>query len=406
MNTFDVQTFASADTQQQNDILDQLRDQGDLFPLLAELLERAVTDQPLWFLSAYSGYASLRYAESRQDWKLFRPAFRRFICDYAELPADEGRLAVAPLIEEYGLDIKPKAFDKMADAIAAETVANGGPSVWQQIMALVNLARLLPESSDGHIEAEPILGLALEHMLSSRRLLKVVHIWDEVWKRIPLVDSDLYYHDSRLRRAILDQNIDHAFRLVAATIKSGLPAEEVVGHFIKATYDIDFSESEQMLLLPAGLMAVLAQGWEPMSQEFQHAMARFIYDVMHFERSDDRDRIEYEQISLIKSREILIDFRKTFLQSIFLQAWGIAEYAFVHGFEASEVLDEVYRVVAAIGEDAVQNSYALMMLWNASELVNRLDEEYSLYILAFAIRHLVRMPKIKGMLDPFPDELE
>lgn len=405
MNTFDLQTFAAADTEQQNEVLDRLRDHNDLFPLIGELLERAACSQPLWFLSGYSSFASLRYAEGRQDWKLFRPAFRRLLCDYADLPRDEGRLKVAPLVAEYVLKADPKDFAGVTHAILEETIANGGPSLWQQILALAHLAKVLPEKSDQQIDIEPILGMALEHMLSSRRLLKVVHIWDEVWKRMPLVDSDLYYHDSRLRRAILDQNIDHAFRLVAATIKSGLSAEEVVGHFIKAIYDIDFSEPEQMILLPAAMVAVLAQGWDPRSLQFQHAMARFVYDAMHFERSE-RDRIEYEKISLIKSREILIDFRKSFLQGIFLQAWGIAEYAFVHGFEAAEVLDEVYRVVAAVGEEAVQNSQAHMMLWNASKLVGQLDEEYALYILAYAIRFLVRIPKIKGKLDPFPDELE
>ena len=74
-------------------------------------------------------------------------------------------------------------------------------------------------------------------------------------------------------------------------------------------YDIDFSNPDEMIAIPFALQALSEQSWNPKSREFQYAMARLTYDVMHYERSN-KERLLYEEISLLKSREILIDFRK------------------------------------------------------------------------------------------------
>lgn len=400
--------FAQAERPLQDAVLESLHRSGELMPLFAEASAMVPFDGGYNLMAAYGGYLSLQYALKRQEWAMFRPLARRVLCDLAIVQAQQKTNEepdLATLLTEYPLSLasrKPTMTD-YCRAVTREAIVNGGPIVWQKVLSFSFLAHELSVRGESAINVERPLARGLEYMLGSRRLLKIVQIWDEIWTRVPLIDSDMYYHDSRLRRALLDKNIDHAFRLIAASIKSGLSSKDVIGHFVKAMYDIDFANPAQMVLLPIGLQALAAEDYDPRSREFQYAMARLAYDVMHFERSP-KERIEYDQISLLKSREILIDFRKGFLKGVFLQAWGIAEYAFVHGFEPAEILDEVYRVSAAIGKEPADNMLALYHLWATADLIKQLGEDYSLYVLAYSIRYLVRQPKNKNLLDPFPDE--
>ena len=71
-----------------------------------------------------------------------------------------------------------------------------------------------------------------------------------------------------------------------------------------------------------------------------------------------------------------------------------------------EILDEVFRVCGGIGATQTENLQAVYHLWATSRLIDYLEEDYALYILAYSIRYLVRQPKTKNRLDPFPDEIE
>jgi len=287
-------------------------------------------------------------------------------------------------------------------AIASAVIEQAGANDWERAtglsLALRALHTLLPEEQMADLVAAPAV-----IVLGSRPNRRVLGQWQEVWNRTNFRSSDLFYHDSRLRRALLDRNIEHAYRLVAVLAKAGRKSSELIASVVRASYDLDFADERDSLGLMVGSAGLLHACPLISPSGFYRGVAKLLADLANGKKRDP-ERIFYDEISLIKSREIIPDFRRAMLGSDFTEAWGYAEYAFVHGVEPQELFDELFRLSPSFYRGDPQLLWAWGHLLGVESLLSLLPEEYGIYIMAQSVRLMARTPKDPELLDPFPDE--
>lgn len=402
--------FLSLERERQNEALEPLIRSGSLLDVLVEAVEalpwnpEAARYQDLWL-----GLAALHLFEQRIEPELLRPHARAFLTlmeryrsEVAEPDPDEvespEEIWSALGLEEESLDDPARRWPALMEQI----IVQAGPRDWQRAFGFVQAVRRLGSRLDKE-QQRRLATVPGAIVLASRQHRRSLELWREVWNRTTYHASDLFYHDSRLRRALLDRNIDHAYRLMAVLAKAGKKTTDLVGAVARASYDLDFQEDDPALGMFVG-SAGLLEGSPVLSSElFRLGLSKLVWDLA-FEEKRENERIFYDEISLIKSREILIDFRKAMLRSDFTQAWGYAEYAFVHGFEPLDLYDELVRLSPSFYEQGTD----LLWLWGhlaaVESLLKLLPEDFGIYVMAHTVRITARCPKAADVLDPFPDE--
>ncbi|RMF18706.1 MAG: hypothetical protein D6761_02015 [Candidatus Dadabacteria bacterium] len=401
--------FVELNAPHQNEALEPLLRSRRLMPMLSEAVAELPWDpespeyQDIWL-----GLAALHLFEKRIERALFKPLIRVFLRMLAEYRAQEVQPpeyveSFAEIWSGVGLpenliDHPTQAWQQIVDAI----ITQAGPGDWERAMAFVQAARRLSGTLPD-ADVHRLIAIALLIVLGSRPQRKPLAIWRDIWNRTTFEASDLFYHDSRLRRALLDENIDHAYHLIAVMAKSGETSSDLLAAIIRAAYDIDYASERRTLGLIPAASALLESAPLLTHEQFRRGLARLLWDLA-FEEKRDPERIFYDEISLIKSREIEIDFRRAVLRSDFIQSWGYAEYAFVHGFEA----DQIFVILSQLSPSFYRGGTPLLWAWShlasIETLLRLLPEENGIYVMAHTVRLLSRTPKDTSLLDPFPDE--
>jgi hypothetical protein len=403
--------FLSLSREEQNQKIDELFENKRLFPWMHALVASVPFSysNPLpTFL--YTSYLALHRFSQRLDYVTFRPLVRSWVRIFhrvsPELREQEEPLDPSLIFEEFHL--RPEdLYDPQGRYPALSRIALEycGPLAWQY-----NLALFKSLHRAGTLLKEPdirkIISRVLYVILESRRNTKPYALWQEVFRRTTFQSSDLYFHENRLRYAILEKNLDQAYRLMVVLCKGGRNSlTEIICALLKATYDIDFVDPEHTLRLFLGLGLLLE--WAPLFSPdwFYRGIASAIWDIAH-EPKRPHGRIFYDEISVIKSREVIPDFRKAMQRGDFAGSWGYAEYAFVYGYDGLKILDEIVKLTPS----AFRGGPELLWVWSYLHLYESLllllPEDMRIYVLAFIVRVLSRSPQDPSALDPFPDELE
>lgn len=403
-------TFLNLPREVQNELLLPVVRKGKLVATLAEPLMALPWDpegrryQDLWL-----GLSALALFEGRITRELILPHIRVYL-ELVEryrrevpVPADDAVESAEELWTMLGL--APADLDEPQrrwPALTERILMQAGPGDWQRAMGAMQAARRLgsrvPEEWARRLAAIPAA-----IVLGSREQRRPLDLWRDTWNRTTYHASDLFYHDSRLRRALLDLNLVHAYRLVAVLAKAGKRTSELVGAVLRASYDIDFASDETALGMFVGAAGLLESSPLISADQFRLGLAKLVWDLAQ-EPKKPHERIFYDEISLIKSREIILDFRKAMLRSDFLQAWGFAEYAFVHGFEPLELFDEIVRLSPSFCGGGPELLWIWDHLSSVEALLKLLPEDYGIYVMAHTVRIVARTAKNADLLDPFPDE--
>lgn len=402
--------FLALDRETQNEVLLPLIRKGQLLPVLvAQLAELPGNPESRRYQDLWLGLAALHLFEGRIQPDLLRPHVRvwlRLVDRYRNEVPPPAADDVEPVEEVWaGLGLDPAELDdprRSWGSLAEQIIRQAGPGDWQRAMGCLQAVRRLSgRLSDAQLRE--LMALPAAVILGSRPNRRALDLWRDTWNRTTYHASDLFYHDSRLRRALLDRNLTHAYRLMAVIAKAGKKGSDLVGSVIRASYDLDFSDDSTALGMFVGAAGLIKASPEIPGEQFRAGLAKLIWDLAE-EPKRERERIFYDEISLIKSREIILDFRKAMLRSDFIQAWGYAEYAFVHGFEPLELFDEIVRLSPSFYGGGPE----LLVLWDhlaaVSELLGLLPEDFGIYVMAHTVRIAARALKDVDLLDPFPDE--
>ncbi len=402
--------FLVLDRERQNEILSDLVRNKEILDVLCTSLQAFPWNpeepryQDLWL-----GLSALVLFENRIDSKLLLPHLRVFLTqidryrsDVPEPDADD----IEPVEDVWGGlgldDVTPDTVGKYFPDLYEQIILQAGPRDWERAIGFVQAVGRMSKLLNSEWQYK-LASIAASIVLSSRPNRKAMDMWRDIWNRTSYHASDLFYHDSRLRRALLDENVDHAYRLMTVLAKAGHKSSDLVAGVIRAGYDVDFQDERASLGLFVGASGLLEASPLISPDLFRLGVAKLIWDFSH-ENKRTHERIFYDEISLIKSREILIDFRKALLRSDFIQSWGFAEYAFVHGFEPLELFDELSRLSPSFYEGGEGLMWAWKHLAAVESLLKLLPEDFGIYVMAHTVRLLARTPKDAELLDPFPDE--
>lgn len=403
--------FISLSREEQNQKITELHENRRLFPwmhaLVASVPFSYSTPVPTFL---YTSYVALHRFSQRLDFVTFRPLVRSWIKIFhtvsSELREPEEPLDLSLIYEQFKL--KPEdLYDPQGryPALSRLSLEYCGSMDWQYNLTIfksLHRAGVLLKEPD----IQKILSRILYVILESSRNTRPYTLWQEVFRRTSYHSSDLYFHENRLRYAILEKNLDQAFRLMAVLCKGGRCSfTEIICALLKATYDIDFVDPEHTLRIFLGFGFLLE--WAPLFSPdwFYRGIASSIWDIAH-EPKKPHGRIFYDEISVIKSREVIPDFRKAMQRGDFAGSWGYAEYAFVYGYDGLKILDEITK----LSPSAYRGGPELLWVWSYLHLFESLllllPEEMGIYLLALIVKVLSRSPQDPSALDPFPDELE
>lgn len=402
--------FLNLPREAQNELLLPVVRKGKLAATLAEpLMALPWNPEERRYQDLWLGLSALVLFEGRIARELILPHIRVYL-ELVEryrrevpAPAEDAVESAEELWTVLGL--APADLDEPSrrwPALTERILMQAGPGDWQRAMGAMQAARRLgsrvPEEWARRLAAIPAA-----IVLGSREQRRSLDLWRDTWNRTTYHASDLFYHDSRLRRALLDLNLVHAYRLVAVLAKAGKRTSELVGAVLRASYDLDFASDETALGMFVGAAGLLESSPLVSADQFRLGLAKFVWDLAQ-EPKKPHERIFYDEISLIKSREIILDFRKAMLRSDFLQAWGFAEYAFVHGFEPLELFDEIVRLSPSFCGGGPELLWIWDHLSSVEALLKLLPEDYGIYVMAHTVRIVARTAKNADLLDPFPDE--
>jgi hypothetical protein len=305
------------------------------------------------------------------------------------------------------LKLSPEEFQSPSrrfGTLAQRIIEWGGPVDWERGMVLLKeihkAGNLLTQE-----EVRFFLHNILHILLLSKRNRKPWQIWNEVFPRTIFQPSDLYYFENRLRHAILEKNLEHAFRMIGVLIRAGRTNTEIVGAILKSSYNLDFLNEDDNLCIFVGAGAFLEWSSYLPPEWFYRGISKWIWDLA-YEKKKPHRWIYYDEISVLKSREVIFDFRRAMLKSEFAPSWGYAEYAFVYGYDALKVWEEVVR----LSPSYYQGGKDLMRAWGYLNVLESifpiLHDEVGIYLMAVVVRVFSRSPKDPSLLDPFPDEVE
>lgn len=396
---------------EQNLVIDSLLRDGSLVPHLADnMAQFAYRPEHPRYQELWLGLSALKLFEQRIDRILLRPHVRVFAAladayrrEIDSQPLDEDAETPEQLWAALGL--APELIDDLSGrwaALAELIVRQAGSHDWQRALGCVQAFRRMAGLIDDNMMRR-LVAIPAAIVLSSRPNRRAIDIWRDVWARTSYHASDLFYHDSRLRRAILDQNVAHAYRLTSVLAKAGKKPSDLVGAVIRAGYDIDYADETPTLGFWVGASGLLEATPVLSPELFRSGLAKLVWDLAHEPRRR-HERIFYDEISLIKSREILVDFRRATLRSDFMQSWGFAEYAFVHGVEPLELFDELVHLSPSFHNGGPRMLWAWEHLAAVETLLKLLPEDFGIYVMAHTVRLMARNPKNAELLDPFPDE--
>lgn len=401
--------FVELDAAHQNEALEPLLRERQLIPTLLDALDalpwnpEEETFQDLWL-----ALASLQLFETRIDRDLFKPLVRSYLkllVQYqlqakpaAEEPETFQQIWGAAGLSAADADEPARSWGRIYDRI----VLQAGAMDWERAAGFVQAVRRLAPLADKRV-LQKLISMPLLIILGSKPNRRALDVWKDVWNRTSYEPSDLFYHDSRLRRSLLDENVDHSYYLMSVLGKSGEKPSSMISAVIRAAYDIDYKDDRRTLGLFVGASGLLEAAPLLSPEHFRLGLGKLIWDLA-YEPKREHERIFYDEISLLKSREILIDFRKAMLRSDFIQAWGYAEYAFVHGFEPLDMFDELVRLSASYWHASKPLLWGWKHLAAVETLLRLLPEEHGIYVMAHTVRIMSRAPKNPDLLDPFPDE--
>lgn len=402
--------FLTLSREVQNELLLPVVRKGKLVPTLAEpLMALPWNPEERRYQDLWLGLSALALFESRISRELILPHVRVFL-DLVERYRREVPAPAANAVEsedELWLALGLPAADlgepsRHWPLLSERILQQAGPGDWQRAMGALQAAQRL----GGRLPqpwARRLAAIPAAIVLGSREQRRPLDLWRDTWNRTSYHASDLFYHDSRLRRALLDLNLSHAYRLVAVLAKAGKLPTDLMGAVLRASYDLDFASDDTALGMFVGAAGLLMSSPYLPQEQYRLGLAKFVWDLSQ-EPKKQHERIFYDEISLIKSREIILDFRKAMLRSDFLQAWGFAEYAFVHGFAALDLFDEIVRLSPSFCGGAAD----LLWIWDhlaaVETLLKLLPEDYGIYVMAHTVRIVARTAKNADLLDPFPDE--